>query len=129
MRILLDTDVLLWVLLEPPRIDRDTHATLEDSTNEVLFSAASIWEIAIKFGLRRADFTVAPRRSLKLPLTRALKSWWSDGMLPRWLPSCRCYTPFDRLLVAPAIVEPAVLYTVDPQLPPYSELVRLIGTR
>jgi PIN domain nuclease of toxin-antitoxin system len=48
MRLLLDTHVLLWALGEPERLDRTTRALIEDSATEVLFSAASLWEIAIK---------------------------------------------------------------------------------
>src|SRR5215468_8698463 len=47
---------LLWALAEPRRLDRETRATIESSDTEVLFSAASIWEIAIKSGLGRSDF-------------------------------------------------------------------------
>ncbi|RYI82698.1 MAG: PIN domain nuclease, partial [Acetobacteraceae bacterium] len=56
MRLLLDTHILLWALDTPARLDDRTRALLEDPANEVLFSAASIWEIAIKARLGRADF-------------------------------------------------------------------------
>ena len=60
MRLLLDTHILLWALDEPQRLDQETRDQLEDPANEVLFSAASIWEIAIKVRLGRADFPVRP---------------------------------------------------------------------
>ena len=60
MRVLLDTNVLLWALAEPRRLDRETRATIESGDTEVLFSAASIWEIAIKAGLGRSDFAFDP---------------------------------------------------------------------
>lgn len=64
MRLLLDTHLLLWALAEPDRLDAVTRAALEDPGNEVLFSAASLWEIAIKAGLGRADFAFEPQQIL-----------------------------------------------------------------
>ena len=69
MRLLLDTHVLLWALIEPTRLSKATQAVLEDPENEVLFSAASIWEIAIKSALGRADFQVAPAEILEAAQT------------------------------------------------------------
>ncbi|WP_428376553.1 type II toxin-antitoxin system VapC family toxin [Lichenicoccus sp.] len=129
MRLLLDTHLLLWALGEPGRLDRTTRAVIEDTGNDVLFSAASIWEIAIKAALGRMDFRVGPeaivqaaRRTgfVELPVHAAAAALVAD--LP---PHHR--DPFDRLLIAQAMAEPARLYTADPILPPYSELVTLVG--
>ena len=60
MRVLLDTHVLLWALAEPRRLDAEIRATIESGDTEMLFSAASIWEIAIKAGLGRTDFAFDP---------------------------------------------------------------------
>jgi PIN domain nuclease of toxin-antitoxin system len=129
MRLLLDTHVLLWALGDPTRLDQATRNLLEDTANEVLFSAASIWEIAIKAGLRRADFTACSEQIareahltgfVELPVSADVAARVAD--LP---PHHR--DPFDRLLVAQAMAEPAQLYTADALLLPYSELVRLIG--
>ncbi len=60
MRLLLDTHVLLWALIEPKRLSAEFQALLENPDHEVLFSAASIWEMSIKAALGRADFQVAP---------------------------------------------------------------------
>ena len=128
MRILLDTHVLLWAVGEPDRLDGTTRSLLEDPAVEVLFSAASIWEVAIKVGLGRADFAVRPEAVaqaaratgfLELPVTAAAAARVAD--LP---PHHR--DPFDRLLVAQAVLEPARLYTADPMLALYSELVTLL---
>ncbi len=129
MRLLLDTHVLLWALGAPTRLDLDMRDLLEDDANDVLFSAASIWEIAIKASLRRADFTARPERVARearlagfaeLPVTADVAVWVADMPLHH-------RDPFDRLLVAQAMAEPARFYTADPQLPAYSELVHLIG--
>src|SRR5207302_2057183 len=123
--LLLDTHVLLWALAAQKRLDRQTRALLEDSANEVLFSAASIWEIAIKSRLGRADFGVRPDEIARaaaesgfeeLPVRSAAAAIVAD--LPR-----HHRDPFDRLLIAQALTEPARLYTADPQLVRYSELV------
>ncbi len=69
MRLLLDTRVLLWALIEPTRLSSATRTVLEDPEHEVLFSAASIWEIAIKSALGRADFQVPPNEILEAAQT------------------------------------------------------------
>ena len=128
MRLLLDTHVLLWALAEPARLGADVQTMIEDPENEVLFSAASIWEVAIKAGLGRADFAIRPedvaRGALEagfteLPVCAKVAAQVMD--LP---PHHR--DPFDRLLVAEAMAGPMRLLTADPLLPPYSELVTLI---
>jgi len=125
MRVLLDTHILLWAVGDPARLSREARETILDSTNEVLFSAASIWEIAIKSQVRRRDFfaeaarvaaaaidtgfTEMPIRSRHAALTARLPMHHRD--------------PFDRLLVAQAMSEPVRLLTVDAKLGKYSELV------
>lgn len=125
MRLLLDTHVLIWALIDPARLSPPLRKILEDPMQEVLFSAASLWEIAIKAALGRADFKVAPGEILsaaletgfiELPVRAAAALAVAD--LPH-----HHRDPFDRLLVAQALTEPARLYTADPALEPYSELV------
>ena len=131
MRVLLDTHVLLWALAEPRRLDRETRAAIESGETEVLFSAASIWEIAIKFALKRADFDAAPHDVLQGALAIGfveLSLTASTAATVAMLPLIH-RDPFDRLLVAQAIAEPAILYTTDSRLPAYSELVQRVGAR
>ena len=61
MKWLLDTHVLLWAAGNPQRLSTQAHALLNAPENELWFSAASLWEIAIKSGLGRADFQVDAR--------------------------------------------------------------------
>ena len=61
MKFLLDTHVLLWAAGEPTRLSASARRLLNDANNELLFSAASLWEIAIKRGLGRKDFSVDAR--------------------------------------------------------------------
>jgi PIN domain nuclease of toxin-antitoxin system len=102
VKLLLDTHVLLWAAGEPSRLKPATRRLLQDPRHELMFSAASIWEVSIKMGLGRADLAVDPRvlrRGLldngytELPITGAHAAAVLD--LP---PLHR--DPFDRLLVA-----------------------------
>lgn len=129
MRLLLDTNILLWAVGSSRRMSAASRAVLEDPGNDVLFSAASIWEIAIKASSGRVDFPWQPKTVadaamrigfLELPITANVAAM--VGTLPRYHRD-----PFDRLLVAQAIAEPARLYTSDAQLARYSDLVEVIA--
>jgi PIN domain nuclease of toxin-antitoxin system len=128
MRLLLDTHVLLWALIAPRRLAKQALSDIENPANEVIFSAASIWEIAIKSALGRADFRVSPDEIaaaalatgfVELPVRAAAAAYVAQ------LPAHH-RDPFDRLLIAQSITEPTLLYTADPQLQVYSALVRRI---
>lgn len=127
MRLLLDTHVLIWALSAPDRLDAPTRSDIESTANIVLFSAASIWEIAIKAALRRAQFDIDPdeiiREAIEAGFTEvAVSSRAAAGI--KGLPLHG--DPFDRLLVAQALVEHAVLVTADRALAAYPGLIRLI---
>lgn len=128
MRLLLDTHILLWALGTPDKLDGSTKALLMDPASEVLFSAASIWEIAIKFRLGRRDFGVSPGT-----ITRTARNTGFTELPVRAKAAERVATlplyhrdPFDRLLIAQAIDADAQFFTSDPELVPYSDLVMLI---
>jgi PIN domain nuclease of toxin-antitoxin system len=128
MRLLLDTHVLLWAVGVSRRLPADVRAVLQDPRNQVYFSAASIWEIAIKQSKGLADFDFRPEQIAAV----AFESGFSE--LPiRWQAASAVARlpmhhrdPFDRLLVAQAMTEPLALYTADLRLGVYSELVHLI---
>jgi PIN domain nuclease of toxin-antitoxin system len=131
MRILLDTHVLIWALAEPDRLDAKTLDELVDGSNEVLFSAASIWEIAIKYRLSHPDFAHEPNeiaRTARQTGFAEIPVYAAAAAMVATLPPLH-RDPFDRLLVAQAMTEPATLYTADARLAPYSDLVRPIGQR
>ncbi len=128
MRILLDTHILLWALAEPKKLSRETRARLEDPESEILFSAASIWEIAIKAQIERISFSPRPNEIteaaidsgfLELPVRAAAAA------LVVKLP-LHHRDPFDRLLMAQAMSEPAIFCTIDKGLSPYSNLVKFL---
>lgn len=118
--VLFDTHVLLWAAMDSPRLSDTARGLLADPDTQALFSAASIWEVAIKSSLGRSDFVVDPaalRRGLlahdyiEIPVTGthavavgSLSTTHSD--------------PFDRLLLAQARTEGVEFATVD---------IRLIG--
>ena len=92
MRLLLDMHVLLWALGEPARLDSATIGLLEDAENEVFFSAASIWKIAIKARLGRVEVPIGPGPSPRLPGRRDLSSCPSDPVPPNAWKTCASST-------------------------------------
>lgn len=126
MILLLDTHLLLWAAGEPERLSRKTRRLLEDASSQLWFSAASLWEVAIKHALGREDFQVEPNR-----LWRALvaNGWHelaisSDHALAVLdLPPIH-KDPFDRILIAQAHVEGVTLVTSDDIVAQYPGAIR-----
>jgi len=128
VRLLLDTHLLLWAVASSQRVSPEARSLIEDPRNDVFFSAASLWEIAIKSTLRRKDFRV------DLPLMRSAMSDMGVIELPvrsehavriTELPPVH-RDPFDRLLVAQSLVEPMLLLTNDAILARYGPVVRVV---
>lgn len=123
MKLLLDTHLLLWAAGQPERLSASALTLLSDPQHELLFSAASLWEIAIKSALDRPDFRVDPRqlrRSLldngygELPVTS------EHAVSISALPAIH-KDPFDRILLTQSLVEGITLLTSDATLAQYSE--------
>jgi len=115
MKLLLDTHLLLWAAGEPNRLSTEACVFLESSKNELFFSAASLWEIAIKQGLGRNDFQVDAgllRRGLVDNGYSELPVASEHAVAISYLPPIH-KDPFDRILVAQAIVEGITLLTSD----------------
>ncbi|MEO9160966.1 MAG: type II toxin-antitoxin system VapC family toxin [Casimicrobiaceae bacterium] len=115
MKLLLDTHLLLWAAGSPDRLPADARALIEAPQNELLFSAASVWEVVIKRGLGRDDFRVDPR----LLRRGLLENGYSELTIASEhavaidsLPSIH-NDPFDRILVAQAMIEGITLLTCD----------------
>lgn len=128
MKLLLDTQLLLWAAGQPERLSPRAKRLLNDPENELLFSAVSLWEITIKSGLGREDFRVEPRvlrRGLldngyvELPITSE-HAVNVDALPPLHK------DPFDRLLLSQALVEGITLLTADAQLARYRGPVRKV---
>jgi PIN domain nuclease of toxin-antitoxin system len=127
--LLLDTHVLLWAIYQPARIPENWVSKLVDRSNPVFFSAASIWEIAIKSSLERPDFLHDAERTLQLAHQSGFVELPVSGEVAARVRDLPWHhrDPFDRLLIAQAKQMPARLLTADSQLPIYSELVELIA--
>lgn len=128
MKLLLDTHLLLWAANEPKRLPKAARVLIEDLENDLLFSAASMWEITIKRGLGREDFRVDARllrRGLldngyiELPITS------EHAVNVDHLPAAH-KDPFDRILVAQATVEGITLLTNDHKLVGYPGPIRKV---
>lgn len=129
MRFLLDTHVWLWTLTAPERLDRDTRRLLEDPANQLLLSAASCWEIAIKYRLGKLALPESPARFIPPRLVRdgitELPIQHHHALAVADLPEHH-NDPFDRLLVAQALIERLTLVSADRTLAPYRVDLRLI---
>ena len=131
MKLLLDTNLLLWAAGDPERLSIQARQLINNPENELLFSTASVWEVAIKRGLNRPDFKVDARllrRGLldngysELPIV-------SDHVVATEnLPPIH-KDPFDRVLVAQATVEGITLLTTDSVVSQYPGPIRAVKDR
>ena len=128
MKLLLDTHLLLWAAGNPDLLPAAARSLLDDPENELIFSSASLWEVAIKHRLGRADFRVDVRllrRGLldngygELPITS------EHAVALDSLPSIH-NDPFDRILIAQSMVEGITLVTADPLVAQYPAPIRMV---
>lgn len=128
MKLLLDTHLLLWAAGHPERLSPAARKQISDPNNELLFSAASIWEVSIKNSINKKNFRVEPRllrRGLldngytELPIT-SQHAVNIDSLPPLHR------DPFDRMLVSQALIEGVTLLTVDAQVAQYKGPVRKV---
>jgi PIN domain nuclease of toxin-antitoxin system len=128
MRVLLDTHILLWAAAGSPALSEQARQVLVSDAAELYLSAASIWEVAIKTSLGRADFSVDPRQLrrgllsngyLELPVTgeHAIEVGSSPDVHK---------DPFDRILIAQSRVEGMRLVTADKLVAQYSGDILLV---
>lgn len=125
MNLLLDTHVALWAITDSPKLPKKARELIESPRASIWISAATVWEIAIKHSLGRGDMPVSSQD--------ALRYFQESGY--RFLPiepehaaavedlAAHHADPFDRILVAQAIVEPMRLMTHDPIVARYSDTV------
>lgn len=129
--LLLDTNILLCALIAPEKLSAACQSQLTNSESDIYFSGVSIWEIAIKASLNKADFNFLPEDIHAL----ALQTGFSE--LPMQASHTYAVThlpwhhrdPFDRLLIAQALALPAYFITSDAQLQSYSELVQVVSLK
>jgi len=128
VKLLLDTHVLIWAAGFPDRMSVEARDLIANVDNDLIFSAASLWEVAIKSALGREDFAVNARllrRGLldngysELPVASE-HAVAIDGLPPIHK------DPFDRLLIAQAMVEGITLLTADDLVGQYPGPIRRI---
>jgi len=128
VKLLLDTQLLLWVAEDSDRLSAVARKEIADPANELVFSAASLWEISIKNALGREDFRVDARQLrqglldngyVELPITSE-HAVSIDGLPPLHK------DPFDRILIAQAVTEGLTLLTADAQLARYVGPIRKV---
>ena len=125
MNLLLDTHVALWAIADSSRLSQEARELIISPRNTVWISAASIWEIAIKYALKRGDMPISSQDAMRyfsasgyqyLPIEAEHAS--AVGSLP-----AHHQDPFDRILVAQALVEPMRLMTHDAQVALYGDTI------
>jgi PIN domain nuclease of toxin-antitoxin system len=128
LNFLVDTHLLLWAAGEPSKLSKSAQKVLSDASSILWFSAASIWEVAIKRGLGRGDFQIEPQA-----LRRGLiENGWLEAAVSGEhavatlsLPPIH-KDPFDRMLLAQVQVEGYTLLTSDKIVATYPGLVRRV---
>lgn len=127
MKLLLDTHLLIWASEGIERVPKGARALMADMSNELVFSAASIWEVTIKVGLNRSDFRVDARMLRRGLLDNGyteLPIRSEHALAIQTLPLIH-KDPFDRLLIAQSIVEGITLLTNDAIMAQYPASVSL----
>jgi len=128
MRLLLDTHIALWAITDSPALPAEARRLILDSRNEIYVSTATIWEIAIKYGLGRGTMPISGREAadyFDLAGYMTLDISKEHAVYVESLPPHHV-DPFDRMLVAQALSEPMRLLTHDRQLAAYSDTVILV---
>ena len=123
MRILLDTHAFLWWVTDSDELSRRARRLIADGSNEIFFSAASAWEIAIKSGLRRITLPEDPETfvmdQLEQNAFQILPVQLHHALGVAALPDLHG-DPFDRLLLAQARSEELAFLSRDRRLADYS---------
>ena len=131
MRLLLDTHVALWAVVDDPRLPAHAAALIADLTNEVFVSVASLWEIAIKHALARGgpnDMPLSAQEALgyfRGAGYELLDIASAHAVAVEALPMLHA-DPFDRMLVAQALTVPLRLLTRDVRVARYSDTVMVV---
>ena len=123
MKILVDTCTFLWIALDSSELSKTAAAAFMDPANERYLSAASAWEIAIKYALGRLPLPDKPDAFIpgirKASAIDSLEIDEISALHAGRLPNLHS-DPFDRMLVAQAIVHGMTILTPDPQIERYA---------
>ncbi len=127
-RLLVDTHTFIWFVYDDPKLSPTARQALEDPSNQVLFSAASVWESSIKAGLRKLELFPNPVDFFRLQAEKSGFQFLSlelQHLEPISLLPQHHSDPFDRLLIAQALVENAPIVSRDAVFDAYNGLVRI----
>ncbi|MBV6273382.1 type II toxin-antitoxin system VapC family toxin [Alcaligenaceae bacterium CGII-47] len=125
MNLLLDTHVALWAITDSLRLSQTARDLIQSPKTTVWVSVASIWEIAIKHSLERGDMPVSSRDAARYfheSGYRLVAIEAEHVVAVEGLPTHH-QDPFDRILVAQALIEPMRLMTHDPLVALYSDTI------
>ncbi len=125
MNLLLDTHVALWAITDSPKLSQKARELIQSQRTTVWISAASVWEIAIKHALGRGEMPVSSQdavRYFRESGYRFLAVEAEHAVAVEDL-AAHHHDPFDRILVAQALVEPMRLMTHDPTVALYSDSI------
>lgn len=128
MNLLLDTHLLLWSAGRDDLMSPVANALIKDPANALWYSAASIWEVAIKRGLDRPDFRTEPSVLRAGLLANGYRELAVDGrhcLVMATLPRLHG-DPFDRMLLAQAISEGLLFLTADRRIGAYQGPVQVV---
>lgn len=125
MNLLLDTHIALWAITDSPRLPESARELIQAAKTTVWVSVASVWEIAIKHSLGRGDMPVSGKEALQYFQAAGYRLLTIE---PEHVVAVEGLTahhrdPFDRLLIAQALVEPMRLMTHDPLVALYSDTI------
>jgi PIN domain nuclease of toxin-antitoxin system len=121
VKLLLDTHILLWAIAAPAKLSVQTVALLSSPGNDLIFSVASLWEVAIKSAMKKSANMIdvrAMRQSLLNHHYQELPIQGEHALFVRQLPRLH-RDPFDRILIAQAWVEGMTLVTADKTIARY----------
>lgn len=128
MKLLLDTHVLIWALTDDKRLSGSARELIQEERNQVHFSAASIWEIAIKHALSPKKVPVSSVELRSFCFEAGYREIAVDSAHAVAVSELPLHhkDPFDRMLVAQALSEPLCLLTHDPVVCKYSDTIRRV---
>jgi PIN domain nuclease of toxin-antitoxin system len=125
VRILLDTCTFLWITLDAPQLSARARQLFSDPENEVYLSAASAWEMSVKFTLGRLPLPEPPERFVpeqrRLHSVSSLALEESAAAHEANLPPLHG-DPFDRMLICQAMVHDLVILTPDSEIRRYPQV-------
>jgi len=125
LNLLLDTHVALWAITDSPKLPPKARDLIASPKTTVWVSAANVWEIAIKHSLGRGDMPVSGQDAMRYFRDSGYRFLSVDAehaVAVEELPPHH-QDPFDRILVAQALVEPMRLMTHDPLVARYSDTI------